>query len=135
MAVRIADRMLAALDDPAPEVRIEALKNLLEHPDPTAVEAVGQRLRDPETAVRSMALKVLRAIEDDRVLPFLLDGARDPSKEVRDAARDALLGHSSGKTCVADGIVGAGDPDETRPSDCSEGCRKSRPSRRPPRRP
>lgn len=93
---RSADRMLASLDDPAPEVRTEALANLLDSPDPTAVDAVGQRLRDPETKVRSMALKVLQAIEDDRVLPYLLDGARDPSKEVRDAARDALLGHSSG---------------------------------------
>jgi HEAT repeat protein len=93
---RSADRMLAALDDPAPEVRTEALANLLDNPDPTAVDAVGQRLRDPETKVRSMALKVLQAIEDDRVLPYLLDGARDPSKEVRDAAREALLGHSSG---------------------------------------
>lgn len=91
-----AQRLLAALDDPAPEVRIEALNNLLERPDPTAVDAVGQRLRDPETRVRSMALRVLQAIEDDRVLPYLLDGARDPSKEVRDAAREALLGHSSG---------------------------------------
>lgn len=93
---RSGDRMLAALDDPSSEVRCEALANLLESPDPTAVDAVGQRLRDPETKVRSMALKVLQAIEDDRVLPFLLDGARDPSKEVRDAAREALLSHSSG---------------------------------------
>jgi HEAT repeat protein len=93
---RSAERMLASLDDPAPEVRTEALANLLDTPDPTAVDAVGQRLRDPETKVRSMALKVLQAIEDDRVLPYLLDGARDPSREVRDAARAALLGHSSG---------------------------------------
>ncbi len=93
---RNGDRILNALDDPAPEVRVEALTNLFENPDPTAVDAVGQRLRDPETRVRAMALKVLKAIEDDRVLPFLLDGARDPSKEVRDSAREALLSHSSG---------------------------------------
>jgi HEAT repeat protein len=86
--------LVASLDDPASEVRKEALANLLRHPDPQAVAAVGMRLRDPEAEVRALAIEVLRATEDDRVLAYFVDGAKDPSPEVRHAARDALLSHS-----------------------------------------
>jgi HEAT repeat protein len=88
------EQLIAALEDPSPEVRKEALRNLMRRPDPQAVHAVGARLRDPDPEVRLMALHVLPKTDDDRVLLFFVDGAKDPAPEVRDFARDAVLAHS-----------------------------------------
>lgn len=88
------EQLIAALEDPSPEVRKEALRNLLRRPDPQAVHAVGARLRDPDPEVRLMALHVLPKTDDDRVLLYFVDGAKDPSPEVRSFARDAVLAHS-----------------------------------------
>jgi HEAT repeat protein len=88
-------RLIEALDDPAPEVRIESLGALSRRPSPAALDPAGSRLRDPETTVRALAVGVLRQIEDDHALPYLLDASRDPEEQVNRTAREAILSRRS----------------------------------------
>jgi HEAT repeat protein len=98
-------RLIDSLQDPAPEVRVEALSNLQAHPSTIAVDAVGERLRDPHVKVRSLAASVLDATPDDRVVPYLVEAASDSAEEVRGVARGAILSRRSAS--VARSLIGS----------------------------
>lgn len=98
-------RLIDSLQDPAPEVRVEALSSLQAHPSTIAVDAVGERLRDPQVKVRALAAAVLDATPDDRVVPYLVEAASDSAEEVRGMARGAILSRRSAS--VARSLIGS----------------------------
>ena len=61
-----ADELLRRLADADAEVRLAALRSLLEEPRADAGDAVRARLRDSEPKVRALAVTVLAAIEEAR---------------------------------------------------------------------
>jgi HEAT repeat protein len=98
-------RIIDSLQDPSPDVRVEALAGLQARPSTTAVDAVGGRLRDPDVRVRALAAAVLDSTPDDRVIPYLVEAASDADEDVRTAARQAVLSRRSAS--VASTLIGS----------------------------
>jgi HEAT repeat protein len=82
--------VLAALSDPAPNVRREAAAALTTLRSPEAVGALERTLSDPQADVRVAAARALGLIDDDTVPAVLISALRDPEIRVRHMATEAL---------------------------------------------
>ncbi len=97
------DWLLAALDDPAAEVRQCAALGLCAHPAPKSVPALIDALQDPDSMVSTLAANALAAVGEAAV-PALLDLVEDASLAASEsvAAQTARLNAMRALAAIAD---------------------------------
>lgn len=86
----LRDVVALAEDDPSPEVRAAAVEALGFDGTHAAVEAVLGTLDDPDPQVLLAAIEVLEMTGDETVIGRMAPLAEHPSPAVREAAREAL---------------------------------------------
>jgi len=79
---RAVDALIAALGDPADEVRMWSARSLGEIKDPRATEALVLLVNDKNNAVRREALIALGKIKDPRAVGALIEAMRKRSAEI-----------------------------------------------------
>jgi HEAT repeat protein len=108
--------LVAALQDPNPEVRFQACRSLeRDDADPFVVSALAQAVKDPSVEVRQEAVRVLHNIGPSAksAVPALTAALSDPEAAVREGAASAL-GYFGGVAAesVPALIAAISDPDE-----------------------
>jgi HEAT repeat protein len=83
--------LLAALEDPSPDVRQAAVQALAAQGGEPVVDALLKALRDPDEAVSQGAVRALGALGDARAVGPLLALAEGEQPYLRDLAADALV--------------------------------------------
>jgi HEAT repeat protein len=83
-------RVIDALEDPAPEVRVAAVDFLGDCKEASALPALARGLGDKALEVRAATARALGATGDTRVLPGLKIAAQDGQQAVRLAAIDGM---------------------------------------------
>lgn len=83
--------IVAALQDPAPQVRRTAASALSSLRSSESITGLARALSDPDLEVRVEAVRALSLIDDDNVLDALISALKDPEVRVRDVAGEALV--------------------------------------------
>jgi len=83
---------VAALNDPYPPVRMEAIKTLARYAGREMLEPLLAAARSPDSDIRKEALKLLAKIDDDRVVAAILFAGNDECDDVRDLAESLATG-------------------------------------------
>ncbi|HEY9899288.1 MAG TPA: HEAT repeat domain-containing protein [Pantanalinema sp.] len=98
------------LRDPSPQVRHEALKDLVSRGDAFAVRLLMQALQDGEVPIRLAAIEALGKLKDPAVLPALIPLATDRHLAVQLKAIEALGAVPTPEVCaVLSGVLQTGD--------------------------
>jgi HEAT repeat protein len=105
------DRVIDALTDPSPVIRLASLCSLERRWIPRAFQAVTDRRLDPRPDVRERAVHLLARSRDGRALTHLLAASADPVEDVRRTAREAIRTMASRDVIAR--IVGELDRAET----------------------
>lgn len=84
------ERLVAALDDPSPEVRSEAARGLGETKNADAVAPLIEELHDEESDIRSEAAEALGKLRHPHGIDPLFTALNDPDRRIRISAIRAL---------------------------------------------
>lgn len=86
----VVKRLVAALDDPVPEVRRSAALALGESDQPEAVDVLMRHLTDPDSDIRAEAAHALGMLQEATAIPHLAGLLGSNDSELRIAAAEAL---------------------------------------------
>ncbi len=108
------DELIAAMDDPSLDVRMESAAALGEIADPKAVDALVAKLSDPAAGIVAEAARALGKIGDERAASAVARVLRDgePRERVEGARTLGRLGSEEGLRALREIVADPEAPDE-----------------------
>lgn len=120
--LRVVDRLLDYLVDPADEVRLQAVLAIeslaVAAPNLVAADAVAHLVTDPVERVRQAATVILGAIGSPQAYQAILTALNDPMREVRATAVDVLVRAGQTVASMLRPLLSAHDSHLTRMAAC-----------------